>query len=230
MRLAAASLRAAAGTGGLQPVFADLVRVPVRRAAVRHGDAATTAGESGVPVLVRKVAGLDAEERRRALLEEVRENVAAVLGHSGIVAVGATRGFLELGFDSLTAVELRNRMNSLSGMRLPATLIFDYPSPAALADYLDENLPRGGGESEAGVVTAAGPRPGGVVAELDGLEAALAAGALGDDHRTAVRGRLRALLLRLDGEGELAAASIAVKLEEADDDDMFDFIDNELGV
>ena len=74
-----------------------------------------------------------------------------------------------------------------------------------------------------------------MVAELAGLEAALAAGPPSDDERAAVRGRLRALLGRLDaaepgGAGGLAAEAVADKLEDADDDDMFDFIDNELGV
>ncbi|MBB5106850.1 type I polyketide synthase [Streptomyces spectabilis] len=229
MHLDTASLRASAGPDGVQPVFSDLVRAPARRvdrALARSGSAAEPNGTG--PALVRELAGLSAPERERALLDAVRGNVATVLGHSGPEAIGATRGFLELGVDSLTAVELRNRLNSLSGLRLPATLIFDHPSPAALAAHLDETLPRDGGAADG----AEGPRAGGVAAELAGLEAALAAGPLADAERTAVRGRLRALLGSLDaGEpGEAEAADITEKLEDADDDDMFDFIDNELGV
>ncbi|WP_436840268.1 type I polyketide synthase [Streptomyces flavofungini] len=229
LRLDTASLRASAGPDGVQPVFADLVPAPARRvdrALARSGNAAEPGGTG--PALVRELAGLSTEERERALLDAVRGNVAAVLGHSGPEAIGATRGFLELGVDSLTAVELRNRLNSLSGLRLPATLIFDYPSPAALASYLDESLPSGTEPTE----QVAGARPGGVIAELAGLEAALAAGALTGDERTAVRGRLRALLGRLDTTEPAgnAGAAIADQLEDADDDDMFDFIDNELGV
>ncbi|WP_172382404.1 type I polyketide synthase [Streptomyces sp. MNP-20] len=229
LHLDTASLRASAGPDGVQPVFSDLVRTPARRvgrALARSGGAAEANGTG--PALVRELAGLSGADRERALLDAVRGNVATVLGHSGPEAIGATRGFLELGVDSLTAVELRNRLNSLSGLRLPATLIFDYPSPAALAAHLDETLPRDGGTADG----AEGPRAGGLAAELAGLEAALAAGPLADDQRTEVRGRLRALLGKLDaGEpGEADAAGIAEKLEDADDDDMFDFIDNELGV
>ncbi|MFD9076633.1 type I polyketide synthase, partial [Streptomyces lasiicapitis] len=236
LRLDTASLRAAAGPDGVQPVFSDLVRTPARRvdrAQARSGNPAAANGtDPGTPALVQQLAGLSGADRERALLDAVRGNVATVLGHSGPEAIGATRGFLELGVDSLTAVELRNRLNSLSGLRLPATLIFDYPSPTALADYLDESLPHADGTAAESSV---GARPGGVVAELAGLEAALAAGPPSDDERAAVRGRLRALLGRLDaaepgGADALAAEAVADKLEDADDDDMFDFIDNELGV
>ncbi|WP_434093038.1 type I polyketide synthase [Streptomyces lasiicapitis] len=236
LRLDTASLRAAAGPDGVQPVFSDLVRTPARRvdrAQARSGNPVAANGtDPGTPALVQQLAGLSGADRERALLDAVRGNVATVLGHSGPEAIGATRGFLELGVDSLTAVELRNRLNSLSGLRLPATLIFDYPSPTALADYLDESLPHADGTAAESSV---GARPGGVVAELAGLEAALAAGPPSDDERAAVRGRLRALLGRLDaaepgGADALAAEAVADKLEDADDDDMFDFIDNELGV
>ncbi|WP_158692127.1 type I polyketide synthase, partial [Streptomyces aurantiacus] len=220
LRLDTASLRASAGPDGVQPVFSDLVRTPARRVgrALAHSgnpaDAggAGSPGTPGAPALVRQLAGLSGTERERALLDTVRSNVAMVLGHSGPEAVGATRGFLELGVDSLTAVELRNRLNSLSGLRLPATLIFDYPSPTALASYLDESLPGDGGTAEE---SAAEARPGGVVAELAGLEAALAAGPPSGDERAAVRGRLRALLGRLDAaepgaaDGSATAAGTA---------------------
>ncbi|MFF1699822.1 SDR family NAD(P)-dependent oxidoreductase, partial [Streptomyces sp. NPDC058257] len=229
LRLDAASLRAGAGADGLQPVFSKLVRTPVRRAGRALGQAGNGSAASDGPTLAQRLADLSDEERQRTLLELVRGNVAMVLGHSGAEAVGATRGFLELGVDSLTAVELRNQLNSLSGLRLPATLIFDYPSPAALAAHLDESLPREGAGAAGGAM---GPRGGGVAAELDGLEAALVAGPLGGEDRAAVRNRLRTLLGRLEGEeqGSVAAVSIVEQLEEADDDDMFDFIDNELGL
>ncbi len=86
--------------------------------------------------LVERLAPLAAEERLRVVTEAVRAEVAGVLGHGDAEGIAADRSFQQLGFDSLTAVELRNRMGVLAGVRLPATLVFDHPTPAALAGYL----------------------------------------------------------------------------------------------
>ncbi|GAA4526058.1 type I polyketide synthase [Amycolatopsis samaneae] len=106
-----------------------LVRAPRRRVA---GEAPVP--EHGTPGA--RFAALSGKDREEALLRLVRTEVAAVLGHDGAEAVGRERAFGEIGFDSLAAVELRNRLNAATGLRLTATLTFDHPNPAALARHL----------------------------------------------------------------------------------------------
>ncbi|BBJ46211.1 hypothetical protein SSPO_089290 [Streptomyces antimycoticus] len=110
-----------------------LVRTPLARALPGPADGADNGGYDGL-------AGLAEDERLDALLDLVRRQAAAVLGHGGPESVTAQRPFKELGFDSLSAVELRNRLRTATGRRLQATLIFDHPTPAALARHLDAEL------------------------------------------------------------------------------------------
>ncbi|MER5748205.1 beta-ketoacyl synthase N-terminal-like domain-containing protein, partial [Streptomyces sp. NPDC002225] len=109
----------------------DLVPAAPRRAA------ATATGDTS---WLRQLAGLTPDEHERSVLELVRTQVAEVLGHASGAAVDVGRAFHELGFDSLTAVELRNRLNVFSGLRLPSTVVFDYPDPRALAGFLGGEL------------------------------------------------------------------------------------------
>ncbi|MBQ6642140.1 MAG: SDR family NAD(P)-dependent oxidoreductase, partial [Saccharopolyspora sp.] len=87
-----------------------------------------------------RIRAMSADERRRTLLELVRGQAAAVLGHTGSLQPAERRAFRELGFDSVTAVELRNRLVRATGRTLPTTAVFDHPSPAALAEFLDGEI------------------------------------------------------------------------------------------
>ncbi|MFF2082113.1 SDR family NAD(P)-dependent oxidoreductase, partial [Kitasatospora sp. NPDC058162] len=122
-------LKAQARTAGQQApvVFRSLVRGPVRRGVV------TSAGHDS---WTDRMAALAETERTRAITETVRSVVALVLGHSGSATIDVERAFKDLGFDSLTGVELRNQLNTATGLRVPTTLVFDHPSPRAVIDYL----------------------------------------------------------------------------------------------
>ncbi|KPC78252.1 beta-ketoacyl reductase, partial [Streptomyces sp. NRRL S-4] len=128
IKLDRAVLRRLASTTTVPPLFQKLVQVP-RSQAARAGAARGT-------VLADRVIALAPADRDRLVEELVKAQIATVLGHSSSHAIGATQAFKELGFDSLTAVELRNRLATVTGLRLPATLVFDYPTPAELAAFV----------------------------------------------------------------------------------------------
>jgi NAD(P)-dependent dehydrogenase (short-subunit alcohol dehydrogenase family)/acyl carrier protein len=142
-----AALRSLAAAGELPPVLRGLVRSP--RTAARQ------AAEERAGSFADRLAALSAAERTNTALDLVRRNAAAVLGHSAPDAIGAAQAFRDLGFDSLAAVELRNRLARAAGVRLPATLVFDHPTPARLARRLLEEIvpePPGHGDGIAAAI------------------------------------------------------------------------------
>jgi polyene macrolide polyketide synthase len=149
----------------------------------------------------------------------VREQAATVLGYSSPAAVGATRGFLEQGLDSLTGVELRNRLAAATGLRLPATTVFDHPSPEALAKHLKIRLEPG--QRRAGAAA---------LAEMTKLEQALAAVDAADTDHDRLVIRLRALLCRLteaNGPVSVPDDDLDSDLDSATAEDVFDLLDEE---
>ncbi|MFD8693194.1 beta-ketoacyl reductase, partial [Streptomyces sp. NPDC059651] len=125
-RLSIPSLQVLADSGNLPAMLNGLVRTRVRHAT----------SESAGTGLREQVVGMGEGEAVRHLIQLVRGEVATVLGHSTPDAVSAERAFSDLGFDSLTAVELRNRLTKATGLRLPATLVFDYPNSHLLAEQM----------------------------------------------------------------------------------------------
>jgi acyl carrier protein len=196
-----AVLRRRAQDGTLPPLFDGLVPARVRRAG------------SGGSALAERLRGLGQDQRFRVLLDLVRSHVATTLGHDSAGSVAPDQAFKELGFDSLTAVELRNQLSAGTGLSLPATLVFDFPTPTALAKYLDGRVADG---HSAG-------RP--VIAELEALEAAVSATTLDDPGRNLLHARLQSLLWRL-----AEAQEPAEDLASVTDDELFDVLDNELGL
>nr|WP_119726843.1 type I polyketide synthase [Thermomonospora amylolytica] len=130
MRVDPAALRAR--TDQVPALLRSLVRRPARQA----GPDAEPAGAD----LMRDLSAVPREDRHRALVDLVREQAAVVLGHSGPETVDLDRAFHDLGFDSLTAVGFRNQLSVVTGLQLPATLVFDHPTPRAVIDHLHTYL------------------------------------------------------------------------------------------
>ncbi|MCL9798302.1 acyl carrier protein, partial [Frankia sp. AgKG'84/4] len=176
------------------------------------GHVSTAAG----PSLTERLAALAPAERDELLLDVVRAEAAVVLGHDSPATVGATRAFRDLGLTSLTAVDLRNRLNVATELTLPATLVFDYPTPAAIAEFL-------AGELRSTPSATASP-----VAAVAQLEAALAAAGGGDADTVAAVARLRTLLARLEPVTQTAPGVVDddVDLDAASDDELFALMDS----
>ncbi|WP_398858442.1 MULTISPECIES: type I polyketide synthase [Streptomyces] len=217
MALDTARVRSGSGADEVPAMLRSLVRTPARRPAAASGAGSEAPGAA----LAERLATLSEEERERTLLHLVRSHTAEVLGYARAQDVDPLRGFVESGFDSLTALELRNRLGGATGVRLPSTLIYDHPTPLAAARHLRAEL--------IGAAVPAGPS---LEAELAALEAAMAGAAPGPDEHARIAARLRSLAARwgaaLDPAGEQTPEDDRAALESATADELFDILDGEL--
>ncbi|MFJ4683037.1 phosphopantetheine-binding protein, partial [Streptomyces sp. NPDC088789] len=192
----------------------DLTPHPTRRRT-----AATGTGHGSA--LVERLSALpDPADRHRLVLDLVRTHVAAVLGHGRADSVDPQQPFKDLGFDSLTAVELRNRLTHATAQRLPATLIFDHPTPEALAGRILQDLVPASGSSSLRVIE-----------ELNTLEAELQQLTPDHEERARITLRLQTLLSNWNDArpAETEAADVGDRIQESSTEEIFDFIDRRLG-
>ena len=226
MSLDAAVLRGQGDPELVPHLLRGLVRIPARRPAPGGSVAAAGSASPEQRSLAEQLHGLPDAERDRLLLELVRGQVAVVLGYGNAAAIEPERGFVELGFDSLTAVDLRNRLGAQAGLRLPVTLIFDYPTPVALAGYLREQTR----QDEAGAAPALP-----IGAELDRLQSVLATLTPGDEERRTITARLRTLLsmwteTQPAQSADTTPSPAESELSSATADELFSLLDDELGL
>jgi NAD(P)-dependent dehydrogenase (short-subunit alcohol dehydrogenase family)/acyl carrier protein len=196
------------------PLISDLP--DVRRLQAAEKVASVEAGD-GPDSLQDRLAGLPAAERLAVLLALVRSQVAAVLNYPSAESVDEHRAFRELGFDSVTAVELRNRLGSATGVALPVTLVFDYPTPTTLAEYLFAEV------AHDDVVT-----PTALLDDLDRIADSLDVVARDEAARVRATVRLQAMLSRLGQDS--GGADIGRHLDDATDDELFAMVDKDLGI
>jgi NAD(P)-dependent dehydrogenase (short-subunit alcohol dehydrogenase family) len=198
VQLDPATLRVQARSGVLPALLRGLVTMPDRRTGPPSGS------------LTERLAGAAEEDRERVVLDLVRTHVAGVLGHQSAAAIAPDRPFQDLGFDSLGAVGLRNRLQQATGLRLPATLVFDRPTPIAVAQLLLSGI--GVAEAEPSIDV-----------ELKKLEDMLAGAAAGEKQRVA--GQLRVLLSSLsESRPEMSRIESVTTVDE-----VFELIDAEFG-
>jgi NAD(P)-dependent dehydrogenase (short-subunit alcohol dehydrogenase family)/acyl carrier protein len=191
--------------------------VPEVRRMVQAGFGPTQGAGDEPHAFVQRLVGLSEAEQDALVLETVREQVAAVLNLSGPEAVGVKRAFQEIGFDSVTAVELRNRLAAKTRLRMPVTLAFDHPTPGQLAAYVREQLMRDGDTVAAAALL-----------DLDRVETALAAVAPGDAGRARILARMQALI---DGvRGGPAGGPVAEDLSAASDEEMYELLGTKFGI
>ncbi|KZS62298.1 type I polyketide synthase [Mycobacterium ostraviense] len=188
------------------PLLSELAARPSRRIVDDTDTAVSAAG------LVPRLRSLGPEQRHRELVDVVCRNAATVLGRSSTADINARRAFQDLGFDSLTAVELRNRLKTATGLALSPTLIFDYPTPAALAEHLGSRLAAATGDQPDLLA-----RCNDMAGELDRL---IDRGDWAPQDKARLADRLHAILAHLSADDDIATAS---------ESQLFAILDEELG-
>ncbi|SED51281.1 Acyl transferase domain-containing protein [Streptomyces melanosporofaciens] len=214
IKLDLGALRAQAATGAVPPLLRGLVPQPRR---IRQK--AQSAHAHDADALTVRLAGAGSTDRQAILLDLVRQEAAYVLGYASVGRIGPDVAFTDVGFDSLTVIELRDRLLARTGLRLPATFAFDFPTPLTLADHLTTRL---------GADTTQDP----VLAEVARLEELVAARPPDGAKDTGAAARLRALAAKLstDAPGPAGGTDIEATLEAASVDDVLAFIDDEFGI
>jgi NAD(P)-dependent dehydrogenase (short-subunit alcohol dehydrogenase family) len=196
-RLNTAGLRAQARSGTLPAVLRGLVHVPARARATSS--------------LADRLAGVAEQERDAVVLDVVLTEVAAVLGYATTGAIEPGVAFKDLGFDSLGAVQLRNRLATATGLKLPSVLVFDHPTPASVANHVRSRLSTKPGRAQ-------------VDEHLDRLAALLSTA--DETERERIGARLRPLLAAVDSAGTDGAGE---RIRTASAEELFDLIDRDLG-
>jgi polyketide synthase 7 len=200
----------------LPPLLSELAAGPTRRVV---DDTDATASMTG---LTARLHGLSPEARQRELVDLVRGNAAMVLGVPNPADINVGRAFQELGFDSLTAVELRNRLKNATGLTLSPTLIFDYPTPTVLAGHLDTQLAGTDTDVQPNLMT----RVNDITRELQAL---LSAPNRNADDRSALRARIHALLGAVAPSDPTDSEHLDDDLDAATESQLFAILDDELG-
>ncbi|QNP67903.1 type I polyketide synthase [Streptomyces genisteinicus] len=208
------------------PLLSELPEVVELARAGSAPAAAADAQQPGGPDLRRRLEELPPGQRTDAVLDVVRTHTAAVLGYGPEEPLEDRRSFKELGFDSVTGVELRNRLNAVTGLRLAATLVFEHPTPAAVAGHVLAELGVGAGDGAERALDV-----GSLLATVTALDATALAPADADGLAALSRA-----LLELLGDAGAAPAPAAgpheaqQALDDASDDELFQLIDEKFGL
>ncbi|MFD9093148.1 type I polyketide synthase [Streptomyces collinus] len=196
------------------PVFTMARRRPLLAALPEAAGTGTGGGAAETAsTLADRLAGLPPAQRGREVLDLVRTQVAALLGYDDPQTLEPAKAFSDLGFDSVAATDLKIRLSRETGLDLPATLVFDHATPAAVAEHLGTLLAPPTGAAR-------------LLADLDRIEAAVAALPAEESERHRVAARLRTLL----AAAEAADTDDGHISEDATADELFEFIDNQLGL